>query len=125
MSATTTAIKRKVGRPARGDVRKSVPTFFPASLRESVKREAEAAGLPMSDWLDAKILEWLAVHQRKAVYIAKTHARTDASGTTWVAVQVVLMHDTFERVQQYAQEFDVSVAGIVYTIAKGLIDAPQ
>ena len=118
-------IKRKVGRPARGDIRKSVPTFFPASLREAVKREAEAAGLPMSDWLDAKILEWLAVHQRKPVYIAKTHSRIDSSGTTWVAVQVVLMHDTFERVQQYAQEFDVSVAGIVYTIAKGLIDAPQ
>ena len=79
----------------------------------------------MSDWLDVKILEWLAVNQRRAVYIAKTHSRTDSSGTTWVAVQVVLMHDTFERVQQYAQEFDVSVAGIVYTIAKGLIDAPQ
>ena len=118
-------IKRKVGRPARGDIRKSVPTFFPESLREAVTREAEAAGLTMSDWLDAKILEWLAVHQRKAVYIAKTHSRIDSSGTTWVAVQVVLMHDTFERVQQYAQEFDVSVAGIVYTIAKGLIDAPQ
>ena len=118
-------IKRKVGRPARGDIRKSVPTFFPASLREAGEREAEAFGLPMSDWLDAKILEWLAVHQRKAVYIAKTHSRIDSSGTTWVAVQVVLMHDTFERVQQYAQEFDVSVAGIVYTIAKGLIDAPQ
>lgn len=118
-------VKRKVGRPARGDIRKSVPTFFPASLREVIKRNAERAGLPMSDWLDVKILEWLAVHQRKAVHIAKTHSRTDSSGTAWVAVQVVLMHDTFERVQQYAQEFDVSVAGIVYTIAKGLIDAPQ
>ena len=107
-------IKRRVGRPARGDIRKSVPTFFPASLRGA-----------RSDWLEAKSLEWMAVHQRKAVYIAKTHSRIDSSGTTWVAVQVVLMHDTFERVQQYAQEFDVSVAGIVYTIAKGLIDAPQ
>lgn len=118
-------VKRKVGRPARGDVRKSVPTFFPAVLRECVKRQAEEAGLSMSDWLDVKIIEWLAVNQRQAVYIAKTHARADASGTKWVAVQVVLMHDTFERVQQYAQAFDVSVAGIVYTIAKGLIDAPQ
>lgn len=125
MSAILAPVKRKVGRPARGDIRKSVPTFFPASLREVVKRQAESAGLPMSDWLDVKILEWLAVNQRRAVYIAKTHSRTDSSGTTWVAVQVVLMHDTFERVQQYAQEFDVSVAGIVYTIAKGLIDAPQ
>lgn len=118
-------VKRKVGRPARGDVRKSVLTFFPVSLREAIKRHAELAGLPMSDWLDAKILLWLSVHQRKAVYIAKTHSRVDSSGTTWVAVQVVLMHDTFERVQQYAQAFDVSVAGVVYTIAKGLIDAPQ
>lgn len=125
MSAILAPVKRKVGRPARGDIRKSVPTFFPASLRECIKRQAESAGLPMSDWLDVKILEWLAVNQRRAVYIAKTHSRTDSSGTTWVAVQVVLMHDTFERVQQYAQEFDVSVAGIVYTIAKGLIDAPQ
>jgi hypothetical protein len=125
MSVVMAPIKRKVGRPARVDIRKSVPTFFPASLRELVKRQAEAAGLPMSDWLDVKILEWLALHQRKAVYIGKTHSRMDSSGTTWVAVQVVLMHDTFERVQQYAQEFDVSVAGIVYTIAKGLIDAPQ
>ena len=125
MSAILAPVKRTVGRPARGDIRKSVPTFFPASLREVVKRQAESAGLPMSDWLDVKILEWLAVNQRRAVYIAKTHSRTDSSGTTWVAVQVVLMHDTFERVQQYAQEFDVSVAGIVYTIAKGLIDAPQ
>lgn len=118
-------IKRKVGRPARGDIRKSVPTFFPMSLREVIKRQAERAGLPMSDWLDVKILEWLAVNQRKAVYIGKTHSKMDSSGTAWVAVQVVLMHDTFERVQRYAQEFDVSVAGIVYTIAKGLIDAPQ
>lgn len=118
-------VKRKVGRPARGDVRKSVPTFFPVSLREGVKRQAESAGLSMSDWLDVKIIEWLSVNQRQAVYIAKTHSRADASGTKWVAVQVVLMHDTFDRVQQYAQAFDVSVAGIVYTIAKGLIDAPQ
>ena len=118
-------IKRKVGRPARGDIRKSVPTFFPMSLREVIKRQAERAGLPMSDWLDVKILEWLAVNQRKAVYIGKTHSKMDSSGTTWVAVQVVLMHDTFERVQRYAQEFDVSVAGVVYTIAKGLIDARQ
>ena len=34
-------IKRKVGRPARGDIRKSVPTFFPASLREAVKLESD------------------------------------------------------------------------------------
>ena len=125
MSATVILEKRKVGRPARGDLRKAVPTFFPTVVREAIKRQAEAAGLGMSDWLDVKIIEWLALHQRKAVYIAKTHSRQDSSGTPWVAVQVVLMHDTFERVQRYAKEFDVSVAGIVYTIAKGLIDAPQ
>ena len=115
--------KRKVGRPTRGDRRKSVPTFFPGWLREAVKVQAEEAGLPMSDWLDAKIVQWLDVHQYQASHIAKTHARVDASGVVWVAVQVVLLHGTFERVQQYAQAFDVSVAGIVYTIAKGSLNA--
>lgn len=115
-------VKRKVGRPARNDIRKAVPTFFPIALRESIKQKAELAGLPMSDWLDAKIIEWLSVHQKKAVYIAKTHSRKDSSGTVWVAVQIVLLHDTFERVQQYSKAFDVSVAGIVYTIAKGAAD---
>lgn len=120
----TTPIKRKVGRPLRGDLRKPVPTFFPAALREAVKKEAEAAGLPMSDWMDAKITQWLTINQNKAVHIAKTHSRKDSSGVVWVAVQIVLMQDTFERVQKYAHQFEVSVAGIVYTIAKGLIDVP-
>ena len=119
---STPDMKRKVGRPAREDIRKAVPTFFPVTLREAIKREADKAGLPMSDWLDAKIMAWLSVNQKNAVYIAKTHRHMDSSGNAWVAVQVVLMHDTFQRIQNYAKTFDVSVAGMVYTIAKGLVD---
>ena len=114
--------KRRVGRPAREDIRKSVPTFFPIHVREAIKREAEADGLSMSDWLDTKIIEWLTKYQNEAVYIAKTHPRKDNSGIQWVGVQVVLLHDTFDRLQQYAQKFDVSVAGVVYTVAKRLVE---
>lgn len=116
--------KRRVGRPARTDVRKAVPTFFPVGLRERIKAAAENDGLPMSDWLDAKIMSWFATHKNQLVPIAKTHSRRDGVGTAWVAVQVILLHDTFERVQRYATLYEVSAAGIVYTVAKGCLDDP-
>ena len=114
--------KRRVGRPARTDVRKAVPTFFPVGLRERIKAAAESDGLPMSDWLDGKIITWFATNKNQLVPIAKTHSRRDGLGTAWVAVQVILLHDTFERVQRYAKLYEVSAAGIVYTVAKGSID---
>jgi len=113
---------RKVGRPARKELRKSVLTFFPQELRDAIKVMAEDSGMSTSDWFDAQVAVWLMHHQKVPVYISKTNPRRDANGQIWVAVQMILLDDTYMRVQNYALKFNVSVAGILYTIAKGLYD---
>lgn len=113
-------VQSKVGRPARNDARKSVPTFFTAKVRDDVRKMAKDSGMYMSDWLDGQILLWLSKNGSRPTYVAKTHSRKDASGTEWPAVQVVLLQDTYDRLFAYAHRFDVSIAGLIFTIARNI-----
>jgi hypothetical protein len=113
--------QRRVGRPAREEDRKQIPTFFPLNVRDAVKSKAKAAGMSMSDWLDAQLLLWLVDHQHTPAYVSRTHPRKDASGTEWRAVQIVLLQDTYDRLQAYTQKYGLSIAGLVYTVAREVV----
>lgn len=112
----TQTVKR-VGRPPRLDERRPVPTFFPETLRENVKRIAAAVQTPMSDWISMRCNEWLGMPQCNTAIIYRTHPRR-VDTVNWVPVQVVLAAETYEKLAEYAKERDVAIASLVYTIAK-------
>ena len=111
-------MSKRVGRPARKELRKSLLTFFPVDLRDWIKKQALESGVSMSDWMDAQLTHWLDTYDTQPMHIAKT--KTVAADGGWVAVQVVCLSLTSERLQRYVQDYAVSVAGIIYTVAKTL-----
>lgn len=107
-------VMRRVGRPPRLDERRPVPTFFQKKLRELVRASASAVNMPMSDWISLQCDEWLASPSSQHARILRTHPRKE--GNCWVPVQVVLAAGTYNRLLEYANERDVAIASLVYTI---------
>lgn len=113
---------RKVGRPQRLDNhnRQQLLTFYPAALRSDIKVLATMNKMSMSDYMDSNIMSWLQDDTNQNVQVYRTHPRS-GSDENWVSVQLVLSDATYTKLKESAVERDVSVASLVYTISKNIV----
>ena len=114
-------MSRKVGRPSRIDDRQQQLTFYPANLRHQIKTQAALRNISMSDYLDGEIRKWLNNEDNYNIRIFRTHPRS-GSAENWVSVQFVLCNDTLDKLKEVARRRDISVASLIYTISKNLVD---